>query len=439
MADNLYCAQQINIPPTLPDVLKNFTKAAIHAQPQDILAWSTSYFDAVSNGLPPPSDTPVVATAVSKEATNESVRIQADPAAWILKFDHFENIHKLPKRFEGAPNLRQVPGLPVFGTGQPTVEAFKQIANYVTVDLGIKRIVWTNMRQEPVIFVNNVSFTPREPGRLNENMEFDNVPGAILASLTDQFAEEVRTRAAKHSDRIVTYYKDTYAEHPADRKNIEHNVPLQEVLSLSEVYTQLQSLSYDVSCVRLPIADERAPSPEDFDLLVRSIKDEDRETAVVFNCQMGKGRTTTGMICACAVLEAKYGTTNQGTAIAPKDNISAGDFEVVRTVLDLVPRGNLSKAQLDRLCDITGPPLGLQNLRECIGWTKEKFDLEPPEKKEYWKHMSENFVERYCYLIAFCSYVTEQAKDNFSVSFKNWLTPELIKAIANGKNTFNWQ
>ncbi|XP_069133799.1 ropporin-1-like protein [Argopecten irradians] len=49
-----YCSQQINIPPSLPDILKQFTKAAIRTQPNDVLAWSAAYFRAMSKGETPP-------------------------------------------------------------------------------------------------------------------------------------------------------------------------------------------------------------------------------------------------------------------------------------------------------------------------------------------------------------------------------------------------
>ncbi|XP_022622043.1 ropporin-1-like protein isoform X1 [Seriola dumerili] len=48
--DTMYCAQQISIPPELPDILKNFTKAAIRTQPVDLLLWSAAYFNALSKG-----------------------------------------------------------------------------------------------------------------------------------------------------------------------------------------------------------------------------------------------------------------------------------------------------------------------------------------------------------------------------------------------------
>ncbi|KAM9331667.1 ropporin-1-like protein isoform 2-T2 [Pholidichthys leucotaenia] len=50
LPETLYTAQQINIPPELPDILKNFTKAAIRTQPKDVLVWSAAYFSALSKG-----------------------------------------------------------------------------------------------------------------------------------------------------------------------------------------------------------------------------------------------------------------------------------------------------------------------------------------------------------------------------------------------------
>merc|ERR1712038_1529825 len=72
----------------------------------------------------------------------------------VLKFDHFENIHRLPKdvpSVEGAPNLRQVPGYLVFGTGQPTKNGFKGSLEKIlessdASDCKPSKVMWTNMR-----------------------------------------------------------------------------------------------------------------------------------------------------------------------------------------------------------------------------------------------------------------------------------------------------
>ncbi|XP_078478020.1 LOW QUALITY PROTEIN: ropporin-1-like protein [Lampetra planeri] len=50
LPDTMYCAQQIYVPPELPNILKNFTKAAIRTQPTDVLQWCADYFSVLSKG-----------------------------------------------------------------------------------------------------------------------------------------------------------------------------------------------------------------------------------------------------------------------------------------------------------------------------------------------------------------------------------------------------
>ena len=76
--------------------------------------------------------------------------------------------------------------------------------------------------------------------------------------------------------------------------------------------------------LRMPIVDEKAPRECDFDNMLNSLKQVGQDTACVFNCQvpiyyqsglfrksispqMGKGRTTTGMIVACLVRDVLSG------------------------------------------------------------------------------------------------------------------------------------
>merc|ERR1712192_185574 len=64
-----------------------------------------------------------------------------------------------------------------------------------------------------------------------------------------------------------------------------------------------------------------------------------------------------------------------------------------------------------------GGGTGLQNLRDCIQWAEEKFNFERVKmKKPFWKQMSVNFIERYCYLIVFATYLKENAPKGFEQS-----------------------
>lgn len=65
----MYCAEQIKIPPALPDILKQFTKAAVRTQPGDLLSWSAAYFDALSAGKAPPVKNRFEPTSEGKNIT----------------------------------------------------------------------------------------------------------------------------------------------------------------------------------------------------------------------------------------------------------------------------------------------------------------------------------------------------------------------------------
>lgn len=51
---DMYCSEQIAIPPTFPYLLRQYAKAAIRTQPTDLLKWSTTYFRCLSLNCPPP-------------------------------------------------------------------------------------------------------------------------------------------------------------------------------------------------------------------------------------------------------------------------------------------------------------------------------------------------------------------------------------------------
>jgi len=54
LEETIYSTSQISIPAELPDLLKQYTKAAIRTQPPDILQWSAAYFSSLANGEPLP-------------------------------------------------------------------------------------------------------------------------------------------------------------------------------------------------------------------------------------------------------------------------------------------------------------------------------------------------------------------------------------------------
>ena len=68
---------------------------------------------------------------------------------------------------------------------------------------------------------------------------------------------------------------------------------------------------YSLEYLRVPVTDEKAPKERDFVVLQRRIWDKPPDTALIFNCQMGRGRTSTGMIIGSLLL------LRQHTAVLP--------------------------------------------------------------------------------------------------------------------------
>merc|ERR1711971_1459443 len=141
--------------------------------------------------------------------------------------DAFEGIDKLAEgapRTDGAPNFRRLPGFPLFGAGQTSVEGFEKCLEPVLKKYGDeKHVFWVNLRQEPVVYVNGKPFTARDPNNtlaeiglncnpINFHLEMNN-PEDVTA-LENSFAEEIKKRGDDFK-----FFKDQFGEHPEERAN----------------------------------------------------------------------------------------------------------------------------------------------------------------------------------------------------------------------------
>ena len=91
--------------------------------------------------------------------------------------DHFEKIQKLKDKIDGVPNFRRVPGYKVFVCGQPTKEGFEKALEKACGDKWPKDgpIIWLNMRQEPILYVNGNPVCARPPNKIGEYAELGDV------------------------------------------------------------------------------------------------------------------------------------------------------------------------------------------------------------------------------------------------------------------------
>ena len=182
-----------------------------------------------------------------------------------------------------------------------------------------------------------------------------------------------------------------------------------DVQTPAELYAELAADGYDVAYARVPVTDEKAPKGDDFEALLARLWGAPPGAAVVFNCQMGRGRTTTGMALGCLLalrrargalappppaplpgLPAWYALPPPVTAAAAaagaaapaaaspeaaeEAELRAGRFGAVRSLLRALPRGREAKAALDLALDACA---AMQNLREAVAGYRARLAREP--------------------------------------------------------------
>jgi len=393
---------------------------------------------------------------------------------YLLKIDHFSQIQVLTGSdiIEGAPNFRGLRGFPIFGTGQPTEEAFLKILEKIpkVEDGKILKVKWYNMRQEPVLYINGLPYAPRDPKNPHANIEIEDAEPEMLDNLQRAFTTIIQSRVDEDPNNQVKVHKDSsFIENPMERQDMEESVKVNSVVNFEEILENLKATTLPgLEVIRIPVAEERAPMEKSFDLMVNTLKGETASTTCVFSCQMGRGRTTLGMVIASLIKEvqltaelnkmAVLGLVSEETVadlIKTKfetplpttqdddDPFIKGEFEVIKELLEKHPEMKEGKKKIDYVININGPSpkgIGIQNLRECIIETKWKYDVAAEEKQGVLRQMILNFLERYFYLICFSTYTLEQGPGGFLETFVSWMDKRktLREMIENGKDKLEW-
>ena len=167
-------------------------------------------------------------------------------------------------------------------------------------------------------------------------------------------------------------------------------IKLQSIKTPREAYSTSPLIRY----ARIPITDEQAPIPAAFDQLLKLIET-NPEADYCFNCQMGRGRTTTGMVIVYLYLLVKDDTNPVTTTIS---------FTLIDSLLSVLPLGQQSKRLVDVAVDSCAH---IQNLRDCI----PAYLRQDPQR-------GLNYLIRYFYLIAFAEYIQTRNNDE---TFQVWL------------------
>ena len=205
--------------------------------------------------------------------------------------DHFEKIQKLPDKIDGVPNFRRVPGYKVYCCGQPTIGGFEKVIEKVCGNIYPKdgKIIWINMRQEPIVYVNGNPICARPPNKIGEYAELGNVTRDSVKADEEEFLRVIEGRA-KGNDNKLKY---------VDVNKKEHEVEVKDLKTLSQVIEGLKEKFPGLTHNRIPVCNSAAPLEKDFDTLCGALIGTAINTPVIVNCQVGLSRSTTGCVMGC--------------------------------------------------------------------------------------------------------------------------------------------
>jgi len=374
---------------------------------------------------------------------------QKNPEIWkaACMLDHFEKIQKLKDKIDGVPNFRRVPGYKVFCCGQPTQAGFEKALEKVTEKYPKDGpIVWVNMRQEPIVYVNGNPVCARPANKIGEYAELGNVTPDQIAGARN--VQGIITRASVKSDE-EEFIKVIEGRAKADGKlkvvdvmKKESEIEVKDLITLSKVMEDLKTKYPGLTHNRIPVCNSAAPLECDFDTICTALLGTNVNTPVIVNCQVGLSRSTTGCVCACLFREFQLSASYQGLVETvpgvnlevlrmdkyvmdpDKDTLFRGEFEVVKELTAAFEDGAASKAECDKVIDKNGPPpkgTGIKQLRENIAESKLSYEIMDDAAQAFLKTKIMDNIQKYVYLICFTGYLREQgklAKDAGAEEFK---------------------
>jgi protein-tyrosine phosphatase len=363
-----------------------------------------------------------------------------NPEIWkaVAMQDHFEKIQKLPDKIDGVPNFRRVPGYKVFCCGQPTKDGYARAIEKACGDKWPKDgpIVWLNMRQEAIVYLNGSPVCARPPGKIGEYAELGNVTRASVKGDEEEFVKVLKKRAEDNGGNVKV----------VDVGKKETEVKLEEVMSLHDVIEGLKEKFPGLTHNRIPVCNSAAPLEPDFDTLCGALLGTNVNCPVIVNCQVGLSRSTTGCVCACLFREFQLSASYEGLIetvpgvnlellrmdkyeVDPnKDTLFRGEFEVVKELIAAVADGDGAKRECDKVIDKNGPPplgTGIKQLRENIAESKLSYEIMDDAAQAFLKTKIMDNIQKYFYLICFTAYLREQSK-----TAKDGVSEEDKKAFA---------
>jgi hypothetical protein len=173
-------------------------------------------------------------------------------------------------------------------------------------NLAIEDLIWVNLREEPLIYINGVPYVLRDQYLTIRNTNtYAGITPSRLEMFENRLKEDVQQEVLIYKNRILLHgesedgsiipiWEDCLPEAVSTIKEViqvVQNEDKDQILDLDLERSGILRIEY----FRVPITAEHPPDLIDIDLLVRIMTRVDVEkSSIIVNCQMGSGRSTTG-------------------------------------------------------------------------------------------------------------------------------------------------
>ncbi|CAO0789328.1 unnamed protein product [Mucor circinelloides] len=321
----------------------------------------------------------------------------------------------------------------ISGCAMPNKDAIKSILKAMQAGPGGRRwVFWTCLREEPVLYVNKNPYVLRLFTDPLKNLETTGISKERVESMEDRMRLDVIQELHEYDGRMLLHDEDS----DFNLLPLWETVPSDQVETPSQVFESIRAEGYQVDYLRIPITDEQAPIPDVFDQLIHRMRDANQGVDVIFNCQMGRGRTTTGMIVASLLsmilsndaigdmadsfmVDSSSTSTinpfspnsnyeNEDESYDERERYQNGEYRVILQLVSVLTYGKLAKRLTDQAintCD------HMQNLRKAIYDYKLRIEAMTDQGSKKWRAAREvalNYLVRYFYLVVFANYLLEE-------------------------------
>ncbi len=318
----------------------------------------------------------------------------------ILKMDSWSHEYKISSPIDGASNFRKMINHPIYGVAQPRLPAIDYIIDKVREDAS--NILWINIREEPIVYIHHEPYVLRDKFMSLRNLRsYSGIPVERLELLEQRLKDDIITESELYNNQILLHAEDPDGNVIPVWQNIESR---QCVNTMKEVFEERKTTTY----FRIPVTAEDTPDPAEFDFMLKILSNSRLDDlSIIFNCQIGAGRSTTGMVIAAQILSWLNNESITQPSTLEKSTDDIHHYKAVHSILRTIRHGLESKHIVDKYIHEASHVVNLRTV--IIEWKEKAEKASDPNESHKALQKGVAALKRYCLLLLFQAYLNENS------------------------------